>query len=93
MKFLINGVDIGDQIRKYRITETEIVLELEYDFEPCKIDGTFWPLYNDYLPFRVEIDDTFSRTCILGEYQPVAGPIGDLSPAVVITLVRAPAED
>jgi hypothetical protein len=88
MKFLVNGVDIGDQIHKFRITETEIAFELEYDFDASKIDRVLFPLYCDYLTFQVDIDDTFSRMCTLEEYQPVSGPIGDLSPAVTITLVR-----
>lgn len=93
MRFLINGVDIGGQIHKYRINETEITFELKYDFEPSTINRILFPLYIDALAFRVDIDDTFGCLCTIEEDQTIAGPIGDLSPAVVITLVRVPAGD
>lgn len=57
------------------------------DFAAAKVDETVWPLFNGASSFLVEVwangtttaatNPKYSGTCILTEYQPISGSVGD----------------
>jgi len=64
-------------------------LNFQQDFDAASVDATLYPLWNDEDEFEVVVRPTsapvsatnpeYSGTCILLEYQPLAGSVGELS--------------
>jgi hypothetical protein len=67
----------------------KFTVNFQQDFDAGEVDATLWPLYNNETEFTVAIKPTasatsstnpqYSATCVLLEYQPLAGKVGDLS--------------
>jgi UTP:GlnB (protein PII) uridylyltransferase len=64
-------------------------LTFQQDFAAAEVDATLYPLWDQELEFTVEVKPTagavsatnpkYSATCILLEYQPLNGDVGELS--------------
>jgi len=75
------------------LKDDEITLNFQQDFDAGEVDATLWPLYNTGTEFEVTIkpknapvsadNPLFSATCILLEYSPLNGKVGDLSESKV----------
>lgn len=67
----------------------EFTLNFQQDFAAANVDATLYPLYNNETEFVVTVKPTtgavsatnplYSGTCILLEYTPLSGKVGDLS--------------
>ncbi|MEU8683140.1 MULTISPECIES: hypothetical protein [Streptomyces] len=67
----------------------KFTINFQQDFAASNVDATLWPLYNNETEFSVKVRPTSSAisatnpeyvaSCILLEYQPLAGKVGDLS--------------
>jgi hypothetical protein len=65
------------------------VISFQQDFSPAEVNATLYPLYNNETEFTVAIrpvtaaistsNPEYSATCVLLEYQPLSGKVGDLS--------------
>ncbi|SOE25608.1 hypothetical protein [Streptomyces sp. OK228] len=74
------------------------VINFQQDYAAAQIDATFYPLWNNETEFTVEVRPTsaaasttnpkYTATCILLEYKPLSGKVGDLSE----TQVKLPAQ-
>lgn len=79
----------GGKEQKAGLKDDEFTLSFQQDFDPAEVDATLYPLYNNETEFVVAVKPTagavsasnplYSGTCILLEYQPLAGKVGDLS--------------
>lgn len=64
-------------------------ITFQQDFASANVDATLYPLWNNETEFTVEVRPTnaavsptnpkYTGTCILLEYQPLAGDVGELS--------------
>jgi predicted secreted protein len=64
-------------------------ITFQQDFASANVDATLYPLWNNETEFVVEVrpvnaavsatNPKYSGTCILLEYQPLAGDVGELS--------------
>lgn len=73
-------------------------LNVQQDYANSSIDATLYPLWNNETEFTVEVRPTssavgvnnpkYTATCILLEYSPLDGKVGDLSE----TKVKLPAQ-
>lgn len=64
-------------------------INFQQDFAAGEVDATLYPLWNNETEFTVTVKPTaaavsatnpsYSATCILLEYQPIAGDVGSLS--------------
>jgi hypothetical protein len=64
-------------------------VNFQQDFAASEVDAVLYPLWNNETEFTVKVRPTsaivgvanpeYSATCILLEYQPLAGDVGDLS--------------
>ena len=64
-------------------------VNFQQDFAAAQVDATLYPLYNNESEFVVTVKPTvgavsasnplYSGTCILLEYQPLSGKVGELS--------------
>lgn len=80
------------------LREDEFTIDFQQDFSPAEVDATLYPLYNNETEFVVTVkphaaavsasNPLFSGTCILLEYQPLVGKVGDLS----TTKVKLPSQ-
>lgn len=71
------------------LKDDEFSVTFQQDFAASEVDATLYPLYNNETEFLVEVKPTagavsatnpkYTATCILLEYQPLAGKVGDLS--------------
>lgn len=71
------------------LSEDTISVDLQQDFAPAEVNATLTPLYVNETEFTVVVkphtgavsatNPSFTATCILLEYQPLAGKVGDLS--------------
>lgn len=67
----------------------KFTVNFQQDFSAASVDATLWPLYQNETEFTVKVRPTASAisatnpeyvaSCILLEYQPLAGKVGDLS--------------
>lgn len=67
----------------------EFTIDFQQDFVAAQVDATLYPLYANESEFVVTVKPTaaavsvsnplFSGTCILLEYMPLTGKVGDLS--------------
>ncbi|MFH8405575.1 hypothetical protein ACH4FX_12480 [Streptomyces sp. NPDC018019] len=71
------------------LKDDSIVVNFQQDFAAGEVDATLYPLWNNETEFTVVVKPTaasvsasnpsYTATCILLEYQPLAGDVGDLS--------------
>lgn len=71
------------------LKEDEFTIDFQQDFASAEVDATLYPLYNNETEFTVTVKPTasavsptnpqYSATCILLEYQPLSGKVGELS--------------
>lgn len=71
------------------LKEDQFVITLQQDFNAAEVNATLYPLYNNENEFTVAVrpvtaaisttNPEFSATCILLEYQPISGKVGELS--------------
>lgn len=89
-----NGVDTtnfsgGGKEQVAGLKDDTIEVQLQQDFAAAEVDAVLYPLWNDEEEFTVRIrpsaaaksasNPEYSATCILLEYQPLSGKVGDLS--------------
>jgi hypothetical protein len=75
--------------RKHGLQDNSFVINFQQDFDASEVDATLWPLWNNETEFTVAIKPTtaaisatnpeYSGTCILLEYSPLNGSVGELS--------------
>lgn len=75
--------------RVHGLQDNSFTVTFQQDFDANSVDDVLFPLWNDEDEFTVEIRPTsaavsasnpkYTGTCILLEYQPLAGDVGDLS--------------
>ena len=71
------------------LKEDQFIITFQQDFAAAEVDQTLWPLYNNETEFTVAVrpltaaisttNPEYSATCILLEYMPLQGKVGDLS--------------
>ena len=71
------------------LKDDEFTINFQQDFAAAEVDATLYPLYNNESEFTVTVKPTagavsvsnplYSGTCILLEYQPLSGKVGELS--------------
>lgn len=79
----------GGKEQKHGLTDDEFTLNFQQDFAAAEVDATLYPLYSNETEFTVTVKPTvgavsatnpqYSGTCILAEYSPLNGKVGDLS--------------
>lgn len=75
--------------RKAGLKDDSFTLNFQQDFATAEVDATLYPLWDNETEFPVSVkptsatvsesNPTYSGTCILLEYQPLAGGVGELS--------------
>jgi hypothetical protein len=75
--------------RAHGLKDDSFELSFQQDFAAGEVDATLYPLWDDEDEFVVKVRPTsaaigatnpeYSATCILLEYTPLAGDVGDLS--------------
>lgn len=71
------------------LKDDNFVVNFQQDYATGEVDQTLFPLYNNETEFTVVVKPTaaavsatnpsYTGTCILLEYQPLSGSVGDLS--------------
>lgn len=71
------------------LKDDEFTVTFQQDFAAAEVDATLYPLYNNETEFTVAVrphtaaisltNPEYSATCVLLEYQPVSGKVGELS--------------
>lgn len=71
------------------LKDDSFTLNFQQDFATAEVDATLYPLWDNETEFPVTVKPTsaaasetnpsYSGTCILLEYQPLAGGVGELS--------------
>lgn len=71
------------------LKEDEFTITFQQNFAANEVDATLYPLYDEETEFTVTVKPTasavsatnplYSATCILLEYQPLSGKVGELS--------------
>ena len=79
----------GGRERIAGLKDDSFEVNIQQDFAASEIDDLLYPLWNNETEFTVEVRPTssavgatnpkYSGTCILLEYQPLAGDVGSLS--------------
>jgi hypothetical protein len=74
---------------KAGLQDTTITVTFQQDFAASNVDATLWPLWNNETEFTVEVRPTvaaasstnpkYTATCVLLEYSPLDGDVGELS--------------
>lgn len=75
--------------RTHGLKDDSFELNFQQDFDADSVDETLYPLWDEETEFTVVVRPTaavigatnpeYSATCILLEYQPLAGAVGELS--------------
>jgi hypothetical protein len=75
--------------RVHGLQDNSFTVTFQQNFEAGKVDDVLYPLWNNENEFEVEIrprslavssnNPKYTGSCILLEYQPLAGDVGDLS--------------
>jgi hypothetical protein len=75
--------------RVHGLQDNSFTVTFQQDFDANSVDSVLFPLWNNENEFVVEIrprsssvsasNPKYTGTCILLEYQPLAGDVGDLS--------------
>lgn len=71
------------------LKDDNFVINFQQDFAAGQVNAVLYPLYNNETEFQVEVRPTssavsatnpkYTGTCVLLEYQPLSGSVGDLS--------------
>lgn len=71
------------------LKEDEFTIDFQQDFATGEVDSILYPLYDEETEFTVKVrphassaaptNPEYSATCILLEYQPLSGKVGELS--------------
>lgn len=71
------------------LKDDNFVINFQQDFAAGQVNAVLYPLYNNETEFEVEVRPTssavsatnpkYTGTCVLLEYQPLSGSVGDLS--------------
>lgn len=71
------------------LSDDQFVVNFQQDFAAGEVDATLFPLFYNETEFTIVVKPTssavgptnpsYTGTCILLEYQPLAGKVGDLS--------------
>lgn len=79
----------GGRERAHGLKDDSFEVALQQDFATGEVDDILYPLLNNETEFTVEVRPTaaavsatnpkYTATCILLEYQPLAGDVGSLS--------------
>lgn len=79
----------GGRERAAGLKDDSFELNFQQDFAASEVDATLYPLWNNETEFTVTVKPTaaatsatnplYSATCILLEYQPLSGDVGELS--------------
>lgn len=79
----------GGKEQQAGLKEDEFTIDFQQDFNAAEVDATLFPLYDLESEFTVVVKPTasavsatnpsFTGTCILLEYTPLTGKVGDLS--------------
>jgi hypothetical protein len=74
---------------KAGLQDSTITVTFQQDFAASSVDSVLWPLWNNETEFTVKVKPTqastsatnpiYSATCVLLEYAPLDGDVGDLS--------------
>lgn len=88
----------GGRERVAGLKDDSFKINFQQDFAAAEVDATLYPLYNAETEFTVTVKPTaaavsannplFSATCVLLEYQPLSGKVGDLSETQVSFLTQ-----
>lgn len=75
--------------RAHGLKDDSFVINFQQDFDAASVDATLYPLWDGEEEFVVTVRPTsaavsesnpeYTATCILLEYQPLAGSVGELS--------------
>jgi hypothetical protein len=75
--------------RVHGLQDNNFTITFQQDFAAASVDSVLFPLWSNETEFTVEIRPTsagvsasnpkYTGTCILLEYQPLSGDVGDLS--------------
>ncbi|WP_119728337.1 hypothetical protein [Thermomonospora amylolytica] len=75
--------------RAHGLKDDSFVLNFQQDFDPASVDATLYPLWDQEQEFTVRVrpragavsatNPQYTGTCILLEYQPLNGSVGELS--------------
>lgn len=75
--------------RVHGLQDNSFTITFQQDFAAASVDAVLFPLWNNESEFSIEIRPTsgavsasnpkYTGTCILLEYQPLSGDVGDLS--------------
>lgn len=75
--------------RAHGLKDDSFTINFQQDFDPASVDATLYPLWDSEAEFEVKVRPTsqpvsatnpeYTATCILLEYQPLAGSVGELS--------------
>jgi len=71
------------------LKDDEFTVNFQQDFSPAQVDAVLYPLYENEEEFEVKVrsragavsdsNPEYVGTCILLEYQPLSGKVGELS--------------
>jgi hypothetical protein len=74
---------------KAGLQDTTITVTFQQDFAAANVDATLWPLWNNETEFTVVVqpalgsvsatNPSYTATCVLLEYSPLDGDVGELS--------------
>lgn len=80
------------------LQDNSFVLNLQQDFAAAEVDATLFPLWFNETEFAVKIRPTaavvgttnpqFNGTCILLEYKPLSGGVGELSEVSITCVIQ-----
>jgi UTP:GlnB (protein PII) uridylyltransferase len=80
------------------LQDNEITLNLQQDFAAASVDATLYPLWSNETEFVVAVrpvtaaksvtNPEYSATCLLLEYQPLSGSVGELSETSVTFVIQ-----
>lgn len=79
----------GGRERMAGLKDDSFELNFQQDFAPASVDAVLYPLFDNETEFDVEVraadaavsatNPSYTGTCILLEYSPLDGKVGDLS--------------
>lgn len=79
----------GGRERTHGLKDDSFEVTLQQDYDAASVDAVLYPLYDNENEFTVEVkpfssavsatNPEYSGTCILLEYSPLDGKVGDLS--------------
>jgi len=79
----------GGRERVAGLKDDSLQLTIQSDYAAASVDAVLFPLYNNETEFQVEIRPTssavsttnpkYTATCVLFEYSPLDGKVGDLA--------------